>query len=185
MAILDLHHELESTISKDLLITNSMSLSFSRYSMAKKFADLTAQVKTEKRFSRRLDYPTTAAPTSVAERLSPAAAVATSSARSSASSSPSSVSRVTVGAPPPPQVVVVEGQQQMRAQFHVHHEHLVSSLLSRTFTTSHKSKKSWCSQRKRPRLCRKYIQRMELIPHLVSLKLFLWRVAYLATRYSI
>lgn len=156
--------------------------------MAKKFADLTAQVKTEKRFSRRLDYPTTAAPTtSVAERLSPAAAaVATSSsARSSASSSPSSVSRVTVGAPPPPQVVVVEGQQQMRAQFHVHHEHLVSSLLSRTFTTSHKSKKSWCSQRKRPRLCRKYIQRMELIPHLVSLKLFLWRVAYLATRYSI
>ena len=148
--------------------------------MAKKFADLTAQVKTEKRFSRRLDYPTTAAPTtSVAERLSPAAAaVATSSsARSSASSSPSSVSRVTVGAPPPPQVVVVEGQQQMRAQFHVHHEHLVSTLLSRTFTTSH--------QRKRPRLCRKYIQRMELIPHLVSLKLFLWRVAYLATRYSI
>ena len=154
--------------------------------MAKKFADLTAQVKTEKRFSRRLDYPTTAAPaTSVAERLSPGAvAVATSSsARSSASSSPSSVSRVTVGAPP--QVVVVEGQQQMRAQFHAHHEHLVSSLLSRTFTTSHKSKKSWCSQRKRPRLCRKYIQRMELIPHLVSLKLFLWRVAYLATRFSI
>ena len=159
--------------------------------MAKKFADLTAQVKTEKRFSRRLDYPTTAAPTtSVAERLSPAAAAAavaaTSSARSSASSSPSSVSRVTVGAPPPPppQVVVVEGQQQMRAQFHVHHEHLVSSLLSRTFTTSHKSKKSWCSHRKRPRLCRKYIQRMELILHLVSLKLFLWRVA-LATRFSI
>ena len=158
--------------------------------MAKKFADLTAQVKTEKRFSRRLDYPTTAAPTtSVAERLSPAAAAAvaaSSSARSSASSSPSSVSRVTVGAPPPPpQVVVVDGQQQMRAQFHVHHEHLVSSLLSRTFTTSHKSKKSWCSHRKRPRLCRKYIQRMELILHLVSLKLFLWRVAYLATRYSI
>ena len=132
-------NELESTISKDGFIsssnsfTNSMSLSFCRYSMAKKFADLTAQVKTEKRFSRRLDYPTTAAPaTSVAERLSPAAAAvaATSSARSSASSSPSSVSRVTVGAPPPPQVVVVEGQQQMRAQFHVHHEHLVSSLLN-------------------------------------------------------
>ena len=56
---------------------------FLRYSMAKKFADLTAQVKTEKRFSRRLDYPTAAAATrsppldaaaAAAERLSPVVA---------------------------------------------------------------------------------------------------------------
>ena len=104
--------------------------------MAKKFADLTAQVKTEKRFSRRLDYPTAAAATrsppldaaaAAAERLSPVVATSPRSSplqQSSASSSPSSVSRVTVGAPP--QVVVeAAAQQQMRSQFHVHHEHLV------------------------------------------------------------
>ena len=100
--------------------------------MAKKFADLTAQVKTEKRFSRRLDYPTAAATRSppldaAAERLSPVVATSPRSSplqQSSASSSPSSVSRVTVGAPP--QVVVeAAAQQQMRSQFHVHHEHLV------------------------------------------------------------
>ena len=106
---------------------------FLRYSMAKKFADLTAQVKTEKRFSRRLDYPTAAATRSppldaaAAERLSPVVATSPRSSplqQSSASSSPSSVSRVTVGAPP--QVVVeAAAQQQMRSQFHVHHEHLV------------------------------------------------------------
>ena len=102
--------------------------------MAKKFADLTAQVKTEKRFSRRLDYPTAAASSATnaaaAERLSPVAVATASQRSSSASSSPSSVSRVTVSAPPPPQVVVdtaglQQGQQQIRAQFHVHHEHLV------------------------------------------------------------
>ena len=128
--------------------------SFPRYSMAKKFADLTAQVKTEKRFSRRLDYPTAAATRSTtldatssaaasAERLSPVVATSQRSSpqqqQSSASSSPSSVSRVTVIAPP--QVVVeaaaLQGQQQqqqqqMRAQFHVHHEHLVRRSDDRT-----------------------------------------------------
>ena len=104
--------------------------------MAKKFADLTAQVKTEKRFSRRLDYPTataaasSASNASAADRLSPVVVATASQRSSSASSSPSSVSRVTVSAPHPPQVVVEaaglqQGQQQMRAQFHVHHEHLV------------------------------------------------------------
>ena len=44
-----------------LNLRNHSVLLFFRYSMAKKFADLTAQVKTEKRFSRRLDYPTAAA----------------------------------------------------------------------------------------------------------------------------
>ena len=128
-------------------------ISFPRYSMAKKFADLTAQVKTEKRFSRRLDYPTAAATRSTtldaasssaasAERLSPVVATSQRSSpqqQQSSASSPSSVSRVTVIAPP--QVVVeaaaLQGQQQqqqqqMRAQFHVHHEHLVRRSDDRT-----------------------------------------------------
>ena len=124
-------------------LTHSLPL-LRRYSMAKKFADLTAQVKTEKRFSRRLDYPAAAStaaaraappapgpplPHSAAERLSPVVVVAAqrSPQPGSASSSPSSVSRVTVGTPPPQQQ-----QQHMRTQLHVHHEHVVSNKLGQT-----------------------------------------------------